>query len=359
VNWRAAALALEAWRNVTVNAVRSLVLGALIAAACGVLAFLELRQAEDISAFQRNYTAAGGYVAIVTMQDRSLGTARCAAVAHWPGVAAAGPVTLTGTVSFTSAPGLFFQSAAITAGTAGVWAPDALIPAAAAGGYLAGPALADELGIQPGSFLALDGESPAPLVAILSSSRRNPQSARWLLDLSAPTGPTDECWIEFERDSYQAGLAALASWFSRGSHEPVVRPYLRNDEFTRDPAAEFAKRPQRWGWVPGGGLLGALFLLAAWFRRAELGLYLAIGTPRLELAVLLAVEALIVTGLGATTGMAWALAAGRILNYSLPWDHTAVAMVAGGSAALLGAALAPWLQAIVVRGNVAALLKER
>ena len=40
-----------------------------------------------------------------------------------------------------------------------------------------------------------------------------------------------------------------------------------------------------------GGLIAAVFLLYAWFRRAELGLYLALGTGRLQVVTMLAVEA--------------------------------------------------------------------
>jgi hypothetical protein len=60
MSWRASALLREAWLNVVSNPVRSGVVVLIAAAAVGVLGFLELRTAADLTEFQRDYAAAGG-----------------------------------------------------------------------------------------------------------------------------------------------------------------------------------------------------------------------------------------------------------------------------------------------------------
>jgi hypothetical protein len=282
------------------------------------------------------------------------------ALANWDGVVAAGGMRIAGTVSFVSAPGVLFQSAAVTEGALHVWAPSQRAePADGTPAYVVGKALAKEIGLRDGSLTALTGEPVARVLGVLDSGRRNPQVQRWLLDVVPPAGTFDECWVEFSRESYSPGLAALAAWFAAGSKEPIVRPYTRKDEFTRDPLREFHDRPQRYGWLAAGGLIGAVFLLSAWFRRSELGLYLAIGTGRLQLVTMLAADALVLMATGAFIAAAWGAAIHAALGHNLPYDHLRIAGRALLSSALLGLAVAPWASSLVARGNIASLLKDR
>lgn len=360
MSWRASSLAREAWRNVTANAVRSLVVVVIGAAAVGTLAFLDLHQAADLAAFVRDYTAAGGYVAVVSGQGERLSAGRCEQLNGLAHVVAAGGVRPLGTLSVASAPGVLFQSAAVTEGALRVWAR-ASVAAATPGlpSYILGTAAANELGLRAGSYLAVAGQPVSRVSAVLDMQRRNPQAQRWLLEVTPASGTVDECWVELDRNGYQPGLASLAAWFATGSKEPVVRPYIRSGEFTRAPAQEFAERPQRFGWLVVGGLIGAVVLLSAWFRRAELGLYLAVGTSRLDLLGMLALESLLLVAAGAILGPGYAFAAERFVGGSIPWDHARIALRSGGMGALLGLGLAPWLASAVARGNLAAMLKDR
>jgi hypothetical protein len=360
VSWRARALLREAWLNAWANGARSAVVIGIAAAAMGVLAFLELRQANDLRAFQRDYAAAGGYVAIVRGQERPIPAARCDAVQGWDGVVAAGAVRRAETVTFATAPGLLFQSAEVTPGLLAVWRPGyAAVPAPEGGSLVVGTTLADELGLEAGMYAAPLGAEPVVVAAVLDMGRRNPQVQRWALEVAPASGLAAECWVEFDRNSYAAGQASLGAWFAEGSQEPIVVPWRRSDEFTRDPAAEFAGRPQRFGWLAAGALIAAVFTLGAWFRRAELGLYLAVGTSRLQLLGLLAVEATLLFGLSAAVGVAWALAVQRALDHPVPWEEARLAARSAVSGGLLGLALAPWVAVLVARGNIAALLKDR
>lgn len=360
MSWRPSALVREATLNILANGARSLVIVLLLGAAIGALAFLELGEANDLAAFRRDYAAAGGFVAVVVAHDDSLSAERCEGLHSWPGVVAAGSVRNTGTVSFTSAPGVLFQSAAVSPGILAVWRPGSYAaPALDGGSFIAGAALAKELGLVSGSFTARTGEQPALVQAVIDTTRRNPQAQRWALEVGPPAGSADECWVEFDRETHAAGFASLPAWFAAGTQEPVARPYLRADEFTRDPAREFADRPQRFGWLAVGGLAIALFVLMAWFRRAELGLYLALGTSRIQLLVLLALEAGILIVFAAGAAIPWAVALHSALGHSLPADHMRLALRAGVSGALLALALAPIAASLVARGDIAALLKER
>lgn len=360
MNWQLRALAREAVLNLRSNATRTAVLAGITAAALGTLAFLELRQAADIRAFAREYDAAGGYVVVVTpAEGATLSAGRCAAIESQEGVIAAGPVRLIGVESFTSAPGVLFQSAVVGEGTLRVWTPGTQSAPSPPGESLAvGVALAKELGLRAGSYIAAAGGMPAAVSAVIDS-RRNPQIQRWALDVAPPDGTADACWVAFRRASYAAGQTGLPAWFASGSREPLVRPYLRSDQFTRDPAQEFAGRPQRFGWLAAAGLIVALAVLAAWFRRSEIGLYLAVGTSRAQLLGLLAIETLVVTAIAFLASTLWAVAIRRALHQAVPADELRVALRSAGSGALLALLAAPFAQVLVARGNIAALLKDR
>jgi hypothetical protein len=349
----------EAVLNVYSDWLRSLAVVAIAAAAIGALAFLELRQANELVAFQDDFTAAGGHVSVVSSQGGGVSAARCEALREWPGVIAAGSTRSTGTVDFATAPGTLFQSAALSEGLLAVWSPALAGTGAVAGGYIVGPALAEELGLQTGSYTALSGEPPVRIDAVLDVARRNPVAARWLLDIVPPAGAAESCWVEFTRAGQPGGDAALAAWFAQGDGEPIVRRYLQAGEFARDPLAEFRSRPQRFGWIAVGGLIAAVFLLLTWFRRAELALYLALGVTRSQLRALLALEAAMILVAAGMLGLGYAFAVHAALERPLPLEHVQLGLSAGLSAMLLGLALAPWLGAAAVRGNIASLLKDR
>ncbi len=285
--------------------------------------------------------------------------ARCEALNGQPGVVAAGGVFSPELATFETAPGVLFQRAAITEGALQVWAPGLHQEGVAGRAMVVGLALAEEMGLRVGSFAIPEGEAPALVTAVADVERRNPQVARWALELSPPAGGIEQCWVEFEPGAYEGGLAALPATFTSGDETAAARPYIRSDEFTRDPAAEWAARPQRNGWPLAAALVAGLFALTAWFRRSELGLYLAVGTPRSSLMAMLAVEALLVVGLGLALAVAYALAIDEALRHSPGLEDVRIVLRTVGSAALLALAVAPVAAVLVVRGSIAELLKDR
>ena len=357
VRWRIGSLVVEGVANLWANGFRSLAMLGLCAAAFGGLAFLELRQGTELTQFVQNYREGGAYVAIVSVPGGGVSGARCESLNGTEGVVAAGAWRGAGQDTFPMAPGVLFQAADVTGGLLRVWDPRHVLGAGA--GLVVGPAMAKELGQRPGLIASFDDGEPVWVSAVGEFGRRNPQAARWALSPVSPAGTFDECWVEFEPGTYEAGRDALAARFAQGSTEPVVRPYRRSDEFTRDPAAEWASRPQRNGWVAAPLVLFGLALVAGWFRRAEAGLYLSMGTRRAQLAIMAAAEYWPLVLAGWSLGFSYAVAIQSSHDTAPTGDVLWHAAQTSGSAALVTLALLPWSAAVVARGSIASLLKDR
>lgn len=357
MTWRIASLIEEGFANLRTNLFRSLLMLALCSAAFGGLAFMELRQGMELTQFTRDFSEGGAYVAIASVPGGELSGSRCESLNGEPGVVAAGAWRGTGQATFPTAPGVLFQSADVTGGILRVWDPRHVLGDGA--GLVGGPALATELGLRPELIARFDEGTPVYLSAVGDFDRRNPQAARWALSPVSPGGTFDECWVEFEPGAYGAGKDALAARFAGGSSDPAVRPYRRSDEFTRDPAAEWSSRPQRWGWLAAPLGLFGFAVAAAWFRRSESGLYLAMGTRRVQLAVMGAAEAWPLVLAGWSLGFSYAVAGQALWGTEPVRDIAREALVTSSSAALVTLALVPWASALVARGSIATLLKDR
>ena len=327
----------------------------------GTVAFLELRTSRDLLGFVEGFERSGGYVAVVVPAEGSTVDASvCEGLNELDFVVSAGALMATELTSFTAAPGLLFQRAPISQGILEVWAPGRRIRAGdGRPALVAGAALADELGLRPGSFLQPVGGAPTEIVAVVDTQKRNPQASRWALEIVPPVGSVEACWVELSRDAYEAGIGTLPAFFAGGDEPPIVRRYRRRDEFTRDPLAEFRARPQRLGWVAAAGPVVGTFWLMTWFRRSELGLYLALGTGRATVATMLAVEAMVILTLAYVLGVAYGFALDAALHHEPGFATALLAVRTSISAALLAAALAPLGALLFVRGTIADLLKDR
>ena len=360
MSWRPRALAREAWLNVVTSPWRTSGLVLAMAAIFGGLVGLELGDANELTGFQESFVRSGGYVALGIPAEGDPGSAaRCEALNDQPGVVAAGAVFAPELETLETAPGVLFQRAAGTEGALRVWDPRLRTVPAGGREMVVGLALAREMGLRVGSWLIPGGEEPALVTGVADVERRNPQVARWVLEVAPPAGAIEQCWVEFEPGAYEGGLAALPAVFTIGDEGAVARPYIRRDEFTRDPASEWESRPQKDGWPLAAGLVAGLFGLTAWFRRSELGLYLAVGTPRSSLMAMLAVEALVVVGFALALATGYAFAIDEALRHAPGWDEAGIVLRTAGSAALLALAVAPVLGVLVVRGSIAELLKDR
>lgn len=357
MTWRTRSLVREALVNLRANAARTAFVLVAAAVVFGSLAFVELRQASDLLSFERSLIASGGYVAVVSGQG-GVPAARCAALEGQAGVVSAGGVRAHGQTTFATQPGVLFQSASVTEGILRTWDPHWQAHANDGPTLVLGRAAASELGVRSGLVIAEADESPAT-VQVADTDLRNAQSGRWVLDVVPASGRVDECWVEFEPSAYEAGLASLPAQLTDGSTEAVARPYLRQGEFARNPAQELRDRPQRFGWVVVAALLAGIFVLAAWFRRTEVGLYIALGTPRRALVVGFATEAWVICASAWLLSLLWAVALARVFDYTVTAGALRLAIVTSASCALAVVAAAPLLCPLVARGSIAALLKDR
>jgi len=357
VTWRLSALIEEGLANLGASAFRSALLLVVAAAAFGGLAYLELRQGMELTGFTRDFREGGAYVAVASVPGGSISGTRCESLNGTTGVVAAGAWRSTGQATFPTAPGVLFQAASVTPGILRVWDPGQ--PLGTGPGLVVGPAMAGELGLRAGLIAAFEGDEPVSVSGVGDFSKRNPQAARWALSPVSPAGEFDECWVEFEPGAYEAGRETLAARFAESSADPAVRPYRRSDEFTRDPAGEWSSRPQKLGWIAVPVGLFGFGLVAAWFRRAEAGLYLAMGTRRAQLALMGASESWPLVAAAWGLGFSYAVAAQFLRSADPTVEVLRHAAVTSGSAALLALAMLPWAGALVARGSIASLLKDR
>ncbi|MCK9517878.1 MAG: hypothetical protein M0R74_02445 [Dehalococcoidia bacterium] len=126
-----------------------------------------------------------------------------------------------------------------------------------------------------------------------------------------------------------------------------------------DPAAEFAARPQGRGWIGAGAALGAVGWLMTWFRRSELGLYLALGTSRGAVLFLLAAECWMLVGAASLIGFTYALAVDAALGHEPGLAAALLGARTSTLAALVTMVLFPLGSLLLVRGSIADLLKDR
>ncbi len=357
--WRLRDLAVDAVRNVAGTPARSLLLGVVAAGVVGGLVFTELAFTQSLLDFQGSFATKGGHV-VVASNDDGLPAARCAALAATPGITAAAAVEPGIPVETNVAPGTLFQTGRITAGglrlfTAGT-PPEV---ADAADRWILGAAAADELGLEPGMWLSIDGES-RQVGAVVDTEDRNPQIARWILTITPPVGDVTQCWVEYAPGAQSGRIELLDTIFADTGDNLVVRPWIRLDEFARNPTQELATRPQRNAWVAAGLLLAALVWLATWFRRAHIGLYRAVGTSPTALLILGFVEAALPLIVGAAAGTLWATATWAAGTGGFPDpDQSLIAVRTAASTLLLALTAAPLLWPLTGRGSVAQQLKDR
>ncbi len=329
----------------------------LIVAVGGGLSALiwsELSFTADVKALEADFAAAGGYVAVVE-GEAGVDAQVCERLSEHPRVVASGGMRGGREIRTANAPGTRVSRLEVTPGLVRIWDPDAN-EAPPTPGYLAGAAAAAELGLTTGGFVAPDNGQLAA-VTVIDPSRRNQFAARAFLDLVAPIGRLDQCWVEFQPQAFEAGLDWLPAVFT--DDRAQARRNVDRGQFATDPAQLLAARPQRWGWVAVGAIATAVITLMALFRRAETAVYRAFGLSMNGVLIAAQIETwILVVGsyLAAVTwtGVAYVLAFGPPGS-----DQIALALGTSTKAALTTLVLAPVLAAVVGTGAPASLLKDR
>jgi hypothetical protein len=351
--WRPDALLREAGSNLSARRGRYSVLAVLVAVLVGGLVWADMSAARAAIEGKRELLAAGGTVVIAAREQGGLDAARCVELGSQGHVVAAGGLARGETVYFDHAPGTPFQSLLVTGDLVTVLDPGTRTPTAP--GLVVPAAAAEELGVVAGSWLSLAG-TPHRVVALVRPDPRAESVSRSILLAAPPTGQVDQCWVEFADGQYEAGAEALAAWFAADGL--TLTPLIGRNVATRDYAADWSGRPLRHGWVAAGVLIGALAGLLVWRRRAEMALYVLLGSSRVVVATLQTVELWWILVAGGLLGTLWGTA---IASVAGPAGTEAVAhgLRAGALTTIAGLAAVPLLAAWLIRADLATLLKER
>lgn len=356
--WRLEAIVGEAFRSISASWIRSLVVLGVAFLMTLALTVSELASADRIQAFMQATEEAGANV-IVATNEKQLSAAKCAALESHPNVVAAMALARGPVIKPANAPGIRFQSGVVTTGARRFF--NASIDGRPRKGLLVGSAAAAELGLAESMYFSSPTTGVVNVAGVVNTSHRNAAIDRWILVVTAPTGQTDQCWVEFTQAAFPYGFDILANTFKDSGDQLIIRPLLRFDEFARNPQEELDSRPQAQGWVPVGLVLVGLAWLVAWFRRSEIALYRVTGTRSVSLLVLGTVELALLLSFGMALGVLWgaALWAGIAASQSVPLDHITIAVRNVGSAYLLAIGLGslPWL--IIARRGIASGLKDR
>lgn len=329
----------------------------LIVAVGGGLSALiwsELSFTADVKALEADFAAAGGYVAVVE-GEAGVDAQVCESLSAYPQVVAAGGMRGSGEIRTANAPGTRFSRLEVTRGLVRIWDPEAneepTIP-----GYLIGAAAATELGLTTGGFVVSE-EGQLAAVTVIDPSRRNQFASRSFLDLTAPIGRLDQCWVESQPQAFEAGLDWLPAAFAGDQVE--ARRNVDRGQFATDPAQLLASRPQRWSWVAVGGIATAIITLMALFRRAETAVYRAFGLPMNGVLIAAQIEIWILVASSYLAAVIWTGVAYVSVFGPPKLDQIVLALGTSAKAGLVTLVLAPLLVAVAGTGAPASLLKER
>lgn len=357
--WKLRDLLVESVRNVAGGRVRSVLLAGVTAGVIGALVFIELSTTNELLTFQEGFTDSGGNVFIAASEE-GLASERCAALTSMEGVTGSASIEAGPPVETTIAPGTLFGTGEVTIGGLALFSPGTSASAVdVVDGWVIGKAAASELGVSQGMWIGIDGSAPRRVGTVIDTETRNPRISRWLMSVRAPTGNVSECWVEFAPGVTTGRQETLGAVFSDSANVIVV-PWIRLDEFSRDPVAELAGRPQASAWIVAGLLVGVMAWLVTWFRRSQIGLYRAVGTGPSTLLILGAVELGIPIVSGALIGGLWAVAIWTANTAGYPvTDQLAIAARTASSGAWLALAVGPLLWPLTARGSIAEQLKDR
>ncbi len=263
----------------------------LVAALVGSTALAEVATVESLLALEMDRVAAG--VDVYTIEaEAGVSVPECVRLpARQPAVVASGAVGLVEpaqTVRFARSPGVEYPVTPMTPGALAVLSDRPI--SVSGSGWVVGDGVAEELGLVAGSRLAAsDTGEAAPVIAVLSTSRRDTGYGRDVIELHGGWGRARTCWVEMDPSARNVASGVLASSFPDLGEEDVVRPFARREGAgIVDVAVAYEERTTRLAWL-GSGMASSVVLIGlALLRRRELALYRAFGVTTWGMAVLAA-----------------------------------------------------------------------
>lgn len=281
---------------------------ATLALAVVTVTFLLVSDINAISTSISNERAladAGKYVVVVRTIDLSDGPAvpaqRCTDLARLDAVAAAGGLSKLGIATIPSHPGHSFRVYGGMGAILRVLDPGMPV----AGGEAVATRLSGQLGVRDGDKVAMTIASGPQrdrpgIVRLFSPIRHELGDGMWLVGHHAEA--VDECWVEFEREAIEHGVAIVRSSFI-AERNTTINLLIADDALLSDPQEQFDSRALRGNYLLIGVLLGAPSALGIWLQRSRGGLYRSFGVSRFKTAITLAVPAIWVVSLASAS--AW------------------------------------------------------
>lgn len=343
----------EAAANLVARRGRFAALGLVVATVTAALVWADLTAARTAVASKQEFLAAGGAVVLVEAKEGGLDAATCAAASELPYVVAAGGTRTGDVVAFDHAPGTPLRTVRTSGDVLRVIDPRA--GPNPGSGVLLPRSAASEIGVVAGSSLYLQGDLLA-VDAVVDPEPRAIQLSRSVLIPEAPTGDVEQCWVELIDGASESGTDTLLAWFA--GEQLTLTPLVSRNLATRDLAGDWAGRPQRHGWLAGAFVITAFAMFLVWRRRAELSLYVLLGTARPVVAVLQTLELVVVITAGGLLGGLWGVALAGLAGE--PGGPALVhGLRAGALTLVFTMALLPVLAAWLLRTDMVAALKER
>lgn len=352
--WRPAVAAGEGLRSALAGRWLSAMLLLLACWAGALPGAVDAATVSNLVAEEQRFLAAGGGVVIVSVRDGGVPALACERLDRAEGIEAAAALTHLGEpVTLSAARG---GDMTVFAASATVWrllrveqsrSRDAIVPAS----------IANRLGLTDGDWLHFERSPgtraewipPEPVRITVADTQILGEQYTGVL-LPAVAGPetvADACVVTAEPAQLPALKTALTAALPGISGQPVVQDRLITGEFTTDYSAAYRNRPLQWAWLATGVLLGAVWLLMRWVRRADDALYATMGADATTRLLIRGTEWLLLAGLGGV----WAVAGGTILALSLDAAfpialtyvarHAAASLLVATAIVLLGQARRP------------------
>ena len=343
----------EAMQNIAAAKARSVMLAGVLALAVGFPVWLDLVETTRALRVEAELASAGRYIAIAGAES-GVPRAACYALRDTPGVVGTASVRLVGPAEIAVRPGDRYQVATSIAGSERVWGVSSR---RGEGSVWLGEAVVEDLGGVAPELLAVGDPPTVYTVAGVLEARRNQVVERWLTVVVPPTGETDECWVEWRPEVYEAGLGAMPALLGRD--DLVARERLRRDEFRVDPVRLIEERTAATVWQ----VVAALAVFVGWIvhraRRSEYALYRAVGFSLTDLYFMSQMEVMALLVLIGPWSAAAAISL-HTLGTGLPTaGQVSLALQAGAMSAAAVLLSVPLGLLAMGRGGIADALKER
>ncbi|WP_084130657.1 hypothetical protein [Demequina sp. NBRC 110055] len=210
--------------------------------------------------------------------------------------------------------------------------------------------------VRSGETSALDSSVPLE-VRVAESASIGDEFDGSLLMPAHLVDEADTCFVRTDAAHHSAVESALPAQLSYDGTPAVVSPRLFESEFTIDYTTAYEDRPLRWLWLPAAALLGLLWALLQWFRRAHIAIYATFGMRASSRLVMTVAEWATLACVGASFG--WSIGLVGSLAFGAA-PSQALALVSVHTAlTLIGATIAVIVLGARPTGTLLSALKDR